>query len=318
MVLSKQQFTEICKIIGPDRALRDKPIAQYTSMKVGGVCDLLALPTSLTELKELVRYCHEAGLPTHILGCGSNVIVSDRGLDGVTIYLGRFFKHIQLKGNVIRASAGCSLAEVAAFAAKHSLSGLEFACGIPGSIGGAVRMNAGAYEGNMSQLVVASSYLDPTGDLQQLDRDGHDFSYRSSFFAKQPGSIIVASELSLTKLAEREAIYRQMHEYQLMRRSKQPLTLASAGSAFKRPEGHFAGKLIMDAGLKGFRLQHAGVSDKHAGFIVNYGQASADEVLEVFLKVRETVQDKFDIRLEPEVKFIGSWENNPFVEGGEA
>lgn len=287
-------------------ASRDVPLAAYCSFKVGGPADYFLAPRSKAELTAAYRAAVAAELPIFVLGRGSNVLIADRGVRGLTLYLGALQEELRLiAATGIYVDAGFSLAAVAAFAARHDLSGLEFAAGIPGSLGGAVLMNAGAYDGMMADRVVRVRALDRQGDLHTYERDELDYGYRHSRFM-QSGEVVVGAELALQP-GESTAIYAKMRELQAKRRASQPLELPSAGSAFKRPEGYFAGKLISDCGLKGYRGQGCSVSAKHAGFIVKDGAATAEDLRALFMTVHERVLSETSVRLVPEVRFCGDW-----------
>lgn len=287
------------------RIFFNQSLKNFTTFHCGGNADILFLPEQIEEIESAVEICRKHQIPYQIIGRGSNVLISDRGVRGLTIYLSRFFNHIHYQNNKITADCGVSLTALVALAAKHSLTGMEFACGIPGSLGGAVLMNASAYDGEMKNLVVSSLCLMPDGEIRRLAGAEHEFAYRQSVYSRNE-AIILRAELEF-KQGNRQEIYQKINEFQIKRRSSQPLGFHSAGSAFKRPPGYFAGKLITDAGLKGFRMEHAGVSAKHAGFIVNYGEATASEINQVFAHVKSEVSKQFGVSLEPEVKFIGDW-----------
>lgn len=292
-------------------------LAPYTQFRSGGPADLLALPQSQESLVTLKRLCLDKGWPLTILGRASNVLVSDRGIRGITAFLSPGLGGIRREGPLLLCGAGVPLYEIAALAARQGLSGFEFACGIPGSLGGAIFMNAGAFEGSMSQVVTRTLFLDAQGDLGAIQGPAHDFGYRQSYFSERPGTLILEAELTLTPDLP-QAIYDRMGAHARKRYQSQPLAWHSAGSAFRRPPGYFAGKLITEAGMKGYRRGQAGVSAKHAGFIVNYGGASSQEILQIFLDVRQAVYDREGLVLVPEVRLIGDWQGDPFAsQGGE-
>ncbi|MDI9461296.1 MAG: UDP-N-acetylmuramate dehydrogenase [Saccharofermentanales bacterium] len=292
----------------------DYPLAEYTHFRTGGPAEILIQPQTAESAADVVAICREQDIPLQVLGKGCNVLVADRGIPGVTLLLAGKLARYDVAGDQLFLQAGLRIAEACALAARNSLAGLEFACGIPGSIGGALRMNAGAYDGSFQNLVVRTQYIDRSGMLGWVERDEHDFSYRSSVFAGNDW-IITQTVLQLEK-GERRAIYQQMAENARKRRESQPLEYASGGSAFKRPAGYFAGKLITEAGLKGLRMGSSGVSEKHAGFIVNYGKAKSSEIMAVFIKVQDEVKKQFGIDLEPEVEFIGDWSGEPMARTG--
>lgn len=302
-----QQLDRFFEDFPRERVKRRQILANYTTFRVGGEGDYVFLPRQIDEVTQVVNFCRANGIPITVLGSGSNVLIADKGIRGVVIILGGQLQNIRLEDNVVIADAGAKLCAVAAFAAKHCLTGLEFAAGIPGSVGGAVLMNAGAYEGQIDQVLLRSEFLDEDGEKKMLDAAEHEFGYRESYFKHHP-TVILRAYFKLEPGNRRE-IYDRINEIQVKRRHSQPLELASAGSAFKRPTGYYAGKLISDAGLKGWRKKSAGVSEKHAGFIVQYGDATAGEVREVFDHVREKVNADFGVMLEPEVRMIGEWED---------
>lgn len=303
--MSKANYRELFSDFNPHRIFFDHSLKMYTTFHSGGNADVFLLPDEVSEIEKAIMICRENQIPFQVIGRGSNILVSDKGIRGLTIYLSRFFNSMCLCDNLITAQCGASLASIAALAAKNSLSGMEFASGIPGSLGGAVLMNASAYDGEMKNLIVASTCLMPDGEITRIVAEDHEFGYRHSVYSKNQ-AIILSAELSF-KPADRREIYRKINEFQIKRRNTQPLGMPSAGSAFKRPPGYFAGKLITDAGLKGFRMEHAGISAKHAGFIINYGEANSTEINRVFQYVKSEVKKQFGVSLEPEVKFIGDW-----------
>ena len=285
------------------------PLSEMTRFQVGGPADLLVWADNRENLTELVQLVRREGWPLTILGGCSNVLVADAGIRGVTCVLSSDMMCIRRDGQELTAFAGTRLDDLAAYAAKHGLSGLEFSCGIPGSIGGAVVMNAGAFGGTVEQVVIRTKYIDSAGQPRMLEGGDHRFGYRQSFFLEQRDAVITEVSLRLESL-DRLSIYEQMAEYAWNRYQKQPLAESSAGSAFRRPEGNYAGALISEVGMKGYTRGRAGVSDLHAGFIINHGGASASEIAQVFLDVRKAVFQKTGIRLIPEVRFIGTWEED--------
>ncbi len=291
---------------------RDVPFADFTRFRAGGRADILAQPNTVESAVELIRTVRKIGLPLTVIGCASNILVSDRGIRGVTCRMHPGLSAIRLDGDSLRCQAGALLCDVAAMAAKHSLGGVEFAGGIPGSIGGAVFMNAGAFGGNMSDVVRKTTFVDSDGEIGEIVGDEHDFGYRRSYFIDSPDAVILETELSL-EYKDLSLIYEKMAENAHRRYNTQPLNAYSAGSAFRRPEGYFAGKLISDAGMKGYRRGNAGVSAKHAGFIVNHGGATAEEIAQIFRDVRKAVYEMEGVMLMPEVRLIGEWDDDPFA-----
>lgn len=290
------------------RLLQDEPMSAHSTFKVGGNADLVFSAASAEELVYALRLADRIGLPVTVLGNGSNILVSDKGIRGVVVLLGKDLADITSEGGgLITAQAGALLSSVSRFAAAQGLTGMEFAGGIPGTAGGAVYMNAGAYDGCMADIVIRSEgYRIQTGEIFTLpDTAAHQFGYRRSFFTVEQA--IVLKTWILLRQGAKEDIDCKMAEFARRRRHSQPLELPSAGSTFKRPEGHFAGRLIEEAGLKGCRIGGACVSTKHAGFIVNDSGATASEVLALIDHVRRCVYDKDGIMLEPEVRILGEW-----------
>lgn len=286
------------------QVLEHEPMARHTTMRVGGPAEILFSPANEGELLFAVREAKRAGAPFRIIGNGSNLLVLDGGLPGLTIRLGEAFSKISVDGNQIRAQAGALLSRVAAAARDASLTGLEFASGIPGSAGGGMAMNAGAYGGQLSDVFEGCRALDPeTGIISALGPAEMALGYRESA-ALSRGLIVTEAAFRLTA-GDRSAIQAKMDDLSARRREKQPLNLPSAGSTFKRPEGHFAGALIEQAGLKGLRVGGACVSEKHAGFVVNDRNATARDVLDLIRLVQARVLEHSGVRLETEVRILG-------------
>ena len=286
------------------QVLDHEPMARHTTMRVGGPAEILFSPASEGELLFAVREAKRAGAPFRIIGNGSNLLVLDGGLPGLTIRLGEAFSKISVNGNQIRAQAGALLSRVAAAARDASLTGLEFASGIPGSAGGGMAMNAGAYGGQLSDVFEGCRALDPeTGIISALGPAEMALGYRESA-ALSRGLIVTEAAFRLTA-GDRSTIQAKMDDLSARRREKQPLNLPSAGSTFKRPEGYFAGALIEQAGLKGLRVGGACVSEKHAGFVVNDRSATARDVLDLIRLVQARVLEHSGVRLEPEVRILG-------------
>ncbi|MEJ6400280.1 UDP-N-acetylmuramate dehydrogenase [Nicoliella sp. Es01] len=277
-------------------------LSHYTFTKTGGPADYLALPTTAEQVGALLSAAHADGLPITILGNSSNLIVSDKGIRGLTIILTQM-DQIQVHGTQITAGAGAALIDVAIAAQTHGLSGLEYAAGIPGSVGGAVYMNAGAYGGQTADVIKDAQVVSLDGTMRTYDNAQLDFGYRHSLIQSDSGAVLSAT-FALTP-GNANQILAQMDHFNAQRASKQPLELPSCGSVFKRPVGHFAGKLIHDAGLQGYRVGGAEVSTKHAGFIVNVGGATADDYINVIHHVQATVLKHSGVHLETEVRIIG-------------
>ena len=282
-----------------------EPMKNHTTFRIGGPADALALPKTPEEVAEVVRFCHEHAQPYYVLGNGSNLLVSDEGYRGIVLQLYRNFNDIQVNGEMITVQSGAMLAAVARTAYQNGLTGLEFASGIPGTIGGAVVMNAGAYGGEMKHVLREVTVLTKDGEVLAIPAKALELGYRTSVIPKN-GWIVLGAVLQLKK-GDPEQILARMEELKEQRITKQPLDLPSAGSTFKRPEGYFAGKLIMDAGLRGFTVGGAQVSEKHCGFVVNRGDATAADVWELICEVKHRVKEMTGVELEPEVKLLGDF-----------
>ncbi len=276
----------------------NEPMKNHTSFKTGGEADVYVKADSAENIIKAVDILKEENIDHIIIGNGSNLLVSDKGFKGVVIEIGSLMNKITVDGRKIYAQAGALLSSLSAAAADNGLAGLEFASGIPGSVGGAVFMNAGAYDGEIKDVIIGAD------EIIRLSKDELELSYRSSVIEKK-GYIVIGAEFEL-KEGSKEAIKEKMADFAARRRDKQPLNYPSAGSTFKRPEGYFAGKLIEDSGLKGKTIGGAQVSEKHAGFIINTGNATSSDILELMDCCIETVYNKFGVRLEPEVRFIGN------------
>ena len=285
--------------------LEAEPMKNHTTFRIGGPADALALPKTPEEVAEVVRFCHEHAQPYYVIGNGSNLLVSDEGYRGIVLQLYRNFNDIQVNGEMITVQSGAMLAAVARTAYQNGLPGLEFASGIPGTIGGAVVMNAGAYGGEMKHVLREVTVLTKEGEVLAIPAKALELGYRTSVIPKN-GWIVLGAVLQLKK-GDPEQILARMEELKEQRITKQPLDLPSAGSTFKRPEGYFAGKLIMDAGLRGFTVGGAQVSEKHCGFVVNRGDATAADVWELICEVKHRVKEMTGVELEPEVKLLGDF-----------
>ncbi len=286
-----------------EQVLTDESMARHTTFRIGGNADVFVLPASIEELLAVLKLTKRYSVPLTVLGNGSNVLVRDGGIRGAVVSFGKPFSYIEMEGAHIKAGAGAMLGTVSLFAANHALSGLEFAVGIPGSLGGAVFMNAGAYDGEMSQVISEVTAVTPEGEIRRYRTKEMDFSYRHSVF-QQNGHIICEIELTLRE-SKAAAIQEKMAEFTRRRMEKQPLDKPSAGSTFKRPPGFFAGTLIDEAGLKGFTVGGAQVSGKHAGFVINKGGATAADVLSLIEEIQRRIEEKNGIRLTPEIRIIG-------------
>lgn len=302
-VAAKERLAALCQL-EKIPVLWDEPMKNHTSFKIGGPAAALCAPKNRRQLRELVGFVQREGLDSWYIGNGSNLLVSDKGLNGIAILLDSGFDgEIEVDGTVLLAPAGKKLSAVCAAACAAGLTGLEFAYGIPGSVGGAVYMNAGAYGGEMKDRLLWVEYLAPTGEIVRLEQEQLSLSYRHSRFMEEgmQGSCIVRAAFRLQR-GEKAAIQSEMDRILNQRRQKQPLEYPSAGSTFKRPQGAFAAQLIDECGLKGFTVGGAQVSEKHAGFVINTGKATCADVLELTRQVRECVQEKTGYLLELEVR----------------
>lgn len=303
MNTSMYEFIE--NIIPKERIFFEEPMSRHTTFRVGGAAECMILIEQEEELLKLIPYLNQIEEDYFILGNGSNLLVGDKGYRGVIIKLGEGMDRITVDGERILVQAGALLSKTAAVARDAELSGMEFAAGIPGSIGGGVVMNAGAYDGEMKQITESVKVMDKEGNILVLDNDTMEFGYRTSIIKNRP--FIVLEVVLRMRAGKKDEIQAKMNELMAKRQSRQPLNYPSAGSTFKRPEGYFAGKLIMDAGMRGYRIGDAQVSEKHCGFIVNIGNASAADVREVIEEVQEKVKERFHVRLEPEIIFLGDF-----------
>lgn len=294
-----------CEIISEDRVLVNEPMAGHTTFRIGGPADYFIEAADAEEIRWAITVCREEGLPWFVLGRGSNLLVGDRGFRGVVLSVYREFQGIETEQETVRVKAGTLLTTLTGKLLEESLTGMEFASGIPGTVGGAVMMNAGAYGGEMKDIVREVTVLTPEGEILCLSAAEMKFGYRTSV-VKEKEYIVLSAVLELKK-GDPEEIRRKMQELKAKRVEKQPLEYPSAGSTFKRPEGYFAGKLIMDAGLAGARVGGAQVSEKHCGFVVNTNNATAADVRELMSRVQKTVEEKYGVRLEPEVRFLGEF-----------
>lgn len=290
------------RAMGQDRLLENEPMSGHTTFRVGGPADLMFFPESGDEILSALKLAGEEGVPAYVVGNGSNLIVRDGGIRGLVIVLGEHLSAVRIEGNCLYAQAGASLARVSAAAQAAGLSGLEFASGIPGTLGGGCAMNAGAYGGQLSDCLTRAQVL-IDGRIETVSREEMEFGYRTSMPLKT-GAVVLWAEMTL-KDGDRNEIGETMRELNRRRREKQPLELPSAGSTFKRPEGYFAGALIEEAGLKGLSVGGAQVSEKHAGFIVNKGGATGDDILALIRLVQEKVFEHSGVRLEREVRLLG-------------
>ena len=300
----KQDFYQkLTGILSEEKIRRDEPMKTHTTFRVGGPADYFVMPETAEEVQRVTELCRTEEVPCYVIGNGSNLLVSDDGYRGVILQIYRSMSGISVQGNIIRAQAGALLSAIAAKACENSLTGFEFAAGIPGTIGGASVMNAGAYGGEMKDVLKSVTVLDSAGQIRRIDRENLEMSYRTSIISRE-GYITLEVEIELSA-GNPEEIKARMDDLRTRRVTKQPLEYPSAGSTFKRPEGYFAGKLIQDAGLAGFQVGGAKVSEKHCGFVINTGNATAADIHSLMRQVSAQVEEKFGVALEPEVKRLG-------------
>lgn len=299
-------YKDIQKYIDGSKVKFNEPMKKHTTLKVGGNADVLVNPETIEDVVEVLKYAKVNEIPVTIIGNGSKLLVRDKGIRGIVVRFGSKFSNIQIDGEYITVESGITLPRLSIIAKDNSLSGLEFAAGIPGNVGGAVYMNAGAYGSDMSHLIQEITYIDENLNIQTLTGDLCEFGYRTSIFRKKR-YVILSAKLKLNT-GNKEQIAEVMKQNQESRKSKQPLEYPSAGSTFKRPEGHFVGKLIDDLGLKGYSIGGAQISTKHSGFIVNTGEATASDVLNLINYIKEKVLEAKGIKLEEEIIVLGEGE----------
>ncbi|MCI9441206.1 MAG: UDP-N-acetylmuramate dehydrogenase [Ruminococcus sp.] len=298
-------YKELCQILGEENVRVSEPMSRHTTFQVGGPADYFVTPKEERQIQDVAAVLQGAGVPFYIMGNGSNLLVGDKGYRGVMIQICKKMNQIEIQDNMIHAQAGALLSKIAAKALTAGLAGFEFASGIPGTLGGAVMMNAGAYGGEMKQVVTAARVMKISGEMEEVPVGEMGLGYRTSIFSKN-GDIVMSADIKLDT-GDVEKIRANMEELKKKRVEKQPLEYPSAGSTFKRPEGYFAGKLIQDSGLRGFRVGDAQVSEKHCGFVVNRGQATAAEIMDLIEQVSDRVYTQFGVRLEPEVRQVGEF-----------
>lgn len=303
--MNQDFYQELLNIISKEQIQIEEPMRNHTTFRVGGPAEFFVQAKTAEEVQGLVRLCKEREIPYYIVGNGSNLLVSDQGFRGVIIQIFKEMNQIQIEGELVKAQAGALLSAIASKALEAGLAGFEFAAGIPGALGGACVMNAGAYGKEMKDVLREVTVLTPEGEVLAIPDEKLELGYRTSIIAKK-GYIVLEAVIRLQK-GEKEEIKARMDELKEKRITKQPLEYPSAGSTFKRPQGYFAGKLIQDAGLQGFSVGGAQVSMKHCGFVINKDNATAADVAELMRKVSEQVEEKFGVRLEPEVKRLGEF-----------
>ncbi len=298
-------YYELAKSLPAESIQRDVAMSSQTSFKIGGPADLFVTPNDKVQLQKAIQACRKMEVPYYIMGNGSNLLVSDKGYRGVIIQIYRQMNHIEIDGTTVRTGAGILLSTLAKRVLDAGLTGLEFASGIPGTVGGALYMNAGAYGGEMKDVLVEATIVDHEGNIRVMPAEALQLGYRTSTL-QNTGDTIVEAVFKLSE-GDRSMILEQMRDLDERRRTKQPLEFPSAGSTFKRPTGYYAGKLIMDAGLAGYSIGDATVSTKHCGFVVNNGNASCQDVLDLIEHIKTTVKARFGVDMEPEVRIIGEF-----------
>lgn len=298
-------YNKLVKTIDETRVFVDEPMKKHTTFRVGGCADFFVKPSSVAEIQAVLSLCAQENMPYYILGNGSNLLVSDKGYRGLILQIFKEMNQIEVQGTTVKAQAGALLSKIGAAAYEAGLTGFEFASGIPGAVGGAVVMNAGAYGGEMKDILESVTVITPEGELLTLSNEELELGYRTSIVAVR-GYIVVEAVFRL-QIGDKQQIQARMEELKKQRTSKQPLEYPSAGSTFKRPEGYFAGKLIQDAGLRGFQVGGAQVSEKHCGFVINKHEATAADISELIRQVSDKVLEQFGVELEPEVKRLGEF-----------
>ena len=302
--MNREFYDKLAAIVSTTAIAENEPMSKHTTFRIGGNADMFVSP-QINQIPEIIACAKEYEIPVTIIGNGSNLLVGDKGIRGLVLSFGKDAEVIEIEGNRMRVGAGTLLSKAAAEAARNDLSGLEFAAGIPGTLGGAVVMNAGAYGGEMKDVIVAAKVLTPSMEVLELSKEELDLSYRHSCIPEKE-YIVLEATLALVP-GEEKQIRAIMDDFKNRRIEKQPLEYPSAGSTFKRPEGYFAGKLIQDADLRGYTVGGAQVSEKHCGFVVNKGNATAKDVCNLIDDVRKIVYEKFQVEMEPEVKMIGEF-----------
>ena len=284
-----------------------EPMSRHTSLHIGGIVDYMVMPYSIEEIRQVVLLCKNSNMPYYIMGNGSNLLVSDLGYQGLIVKLADNFSDITIsEDGLVRAQAGVLMSKLSNAIARHELTGFEFGAGIPGTLGGAVTMNAGAYGGEIKQVLQSATVIDGEGEIYTLDNEALELGYRTSIIQKRDLCLLDAT-MCFSK-GDRQQILDKIHELNSQRQMKQPLDKFSAGSTFKRPEGFFAPKLISDAGLKGYQIGGAAVSEKHSGFLINKEDATAKDFMDLIKEVTRVVYDKFGVMLEPEVRVLGTFD----------
>ncbi len=298
------KYKQLENIIDKSKIRYNESMKKHTTIRIGGNVRCMVLPTEISDIICTINFAKENNIKYYIIGNGSDLVVCDEDIDAIIIKITNGFDKIEVKDNVIEAYAGAMMPKVSQIARKNKLEGFEFACGIPGTIGGGIRMNAGAYGSEISNIVSEITYLDDKCNICTISKEEANFSYRHSIFVDCKEYVVISAKFVLKEgnLADIEA---KMNEYTEARRNKQPIEFPNAGSTFKRPTGYFVGKLIQDAGLRGYTVGNMQVSEKHTGFIINKGNATCKEVKQIIKDIQDKVYKKFGVLLEPEIEFIG-------------
>ncbi len=294
---------KLVEILGEEKLLINEDMKNHTTFKVGGPADVIAIPETSDDVKKVVEFAIEEDIPYMVIGNGSNLLIRDGGLRGIVIKISDNMSDIEIEGNTVRVQSGAMMNRVAMEVMENSLEGFEFASGIPGTLGGAITMNAGAYGGEIKDIVTKVKCLNKSGEIVEYSNEEMHFGYRHSR-VQEEGLIVLSVEMELLP-GNYDEIKAAIDELTVKRTTKQPLELASAGSTFKRPEGYYAGKLIEDSGLRGYRYKNVGISEKHCGFVVNYGDSTADDIITLINMVQKIVYDNYGVKLETEVRIIG-------------
>ena len=301
-MISATVIEALKEIVPAERILFQEPMKLHTTFRIGGPADCLIYLENEDQLCRIQKYLRLVDVPYTVIGNGSNLLVDDGGYRGIVLVIGKYMRRIEVKDTCLEAEAGALMSQVAKTAKENGLTGLEFAAGIPGTVGGGAVMKAGAYGGEMSQVVTTVTVVNRNGEIMELDNSTMEYGYRTSVIQNQP--FVVTKVTFRLQPGDPQEIAAKMEELAIRRREKQPLEYPSAGSTFKRPEGHFAGQLIMEAGLRGYSVGGAKVSDKHCGFIINTGNATAEDVKDVIWEVQRRVKERFHVDLEPEIKML--------------
>ncbi len=301
------KYTELEKLIEKEKIKYDEDMKKHTTIRIGGKASCFVTPTKIDDIIKVVDFAKQNNIDYYIIGNGSDLVVADEGIDGIVIRFGSGFDTIKVENNTIEAYAGNTMPKVSQIARKNALTGFEFACGIPGTVGGGIRMNAGAYGSEISSIVDEITYLNEKNEVCMMKKEDAKFSYRHSIFCENKNLIVLSAKFVLEK-GNLSQIEEKMNEYTVARKQKQPIEYPNAGSTFKRPTGYFVGKLVQDAGLRGYTIGGIQVSEKHTGFLINKGNATCKDVKQIIKHIQDVVYNKFGVHLESEIEFIGGKE----------